>query len=188
MRTVNRGSGCERHLIPGHWKNVHCCALIVQQTASCFVPHAITIRGISRWYPLTSKPCLNMKPWGEASLWPHGPGLVMSLTFIVELNCLVKWVLEQFMCNFPRKKAIGLKYIMCVCEVASLCLTLWPVPGGSLARQAPLSMEFSRQKSWRGLPCPPPGDLPNPGVEPVFLMSPALAGGFFTTSATWEAH
>ena len=38
-----------------------------------------------------------------------------------------------------------------------------------------------------GLPCPPPGDLPNPGTEPVSLMSPALAGGFFTAGAPWEA-
>ena len=38
------------------------------------------------------------------------------------------------------------------------------------------------------MPCLPPGDLPNPGIEPVCLKSPALAGGFFTTSATWEAH
>ena len=56
------------------------------------------------------------------------------------------------------------------------------------ARQAPLSMGFSRQEDWSALPClPPPGDLPNPGIEPVSLMSPALAGGFFTTSNTWEA-
>ena len=48
-------------------------------------------------------------------------------------------------------------------------------------------MGFSRQEYWGGLPCPPPGDLPNPGIEPVSLKSPALAGGFFTTSATWEA-
>ena len=39
-----------------------------------------------------------------------------------------------------------------------------------------------------GLPCPPPGDLPNPGIEPLFLRSPALAGGFLTTSATWEVQ
>ena len=52
--------------------------------------------------------------------------------------------------------------------------------------QAPLFMGFSRQEYWRGLPCPSPGDLPNPGVEPMCLMSPALAGRFFTTSATWE--
>ena len=50
-------------------------------------------------------------------------------------------------------------------------------------------MEFSRQEYWSGLPFPPPGDLPNPGIwkKPASLTSPALAGGFFTTSATWEA-
>ena len=50
-----------------------------------------------------------------------------------------------------------------------------------------LSVGFSRQAYWSGLPCPPPGDLPDPGIKPAPLMSPALAGGFFTTSATWEA-
>ena len=52
------------------------------------------------------------------------------------------------------------------------------------ARQAPLSMGFSRQGYWSGLRCPPPGDLPDSGIEP---MSPALAGGSFTTGTTWEA-
>ena len=47
-------------------------------------------------------------------------------------------------------------------------------------------MEFSRQEYWSGLLCPPPGDLPDPGIEPVSPISPALAGRFFTTSATWE--
>jgi len=49
-------------------------------------------------------------------------------------------------------------------------------------------MGFSRQEYWSGLPCPLPGDLPNPGVEPASLISPALAGRFFITSATWEAQ
>ena len=62
-----------------------------------------------------------------------------------------------------------------------LFATLWCV-----AHQVPLFMEFSRQEYWSGLPCPPP-DLPNPGIEPS-LLSPALAGEFFTTSATCEAH
>ena len=53
-----------------------------------------------------------------------------------------------------------------------------------IAHQAPLSMGFSRQEHWSGLPCPSPGDLPDPGIEPVSLMSSALAGMFFTTSAT----
>ena len=48
---------------------------------------------------------------------------------------------------------------------------------------------FSRQEYWSGLPCPPPpGDLPDPGMEPRSLTSPALASGFFTTCATWEAQ
>ena len=55
----------------------------------------------------------------------------------------------------------------------------------TVARQAPLSMAFSRQEYCSGFPCPSPEDLPNPGIEP--LMSPAPVGGFFTTSATWEA-
>ena len=49
-------------------------------------------------------------------------------------------------------------------------------------------MGFSRQEYWSGVPFPSPGNLPYPGIEPVSLMSPALAGGFFTTSATWEAQ
>ena len=59
--------------------------------------------------------------------------------------------------------------------VAKSCLTLstpWIV-----AHQAPLSLGFPRQEYWSGVPLPPPGDLPDPGVEP---RSPALAGGFFT--------
>ena len=57
----------------------------------------------------------------------------------------------------------------------------------TVAHQAPLSMGFSRQEYLSGLPCSPPGDLPDSGIKPVSLLSPALAGGFFTTSATWEA-
>ena len=61
--------------------------------------------------------------------------------------------------------------------------TLWTV-----VCQAPLSMEFSRQECWNGLLWPPPGHLPHPGIEPMSLMSPALAGGFFTTDATQETQ
>ena len=50
---------------------------------------------------------------------------------------------------------------------------------------APLSMGFSRQEHWSGLPCPPAGDLPDPGIKPTSLMSPELAGRFFTTSVIW---
>ena len=53
-----------------------------------------------------------------------------------------------------------------------------------IAYKTPLSMGFSRQEHWSGIPCPPPGDLPNPGIK---LVSSALTG-FFTTSKTWKAH
>ena len=52
-----------------------------------------------------------------------------------------------------------------------LSATPWTV-----ARQVPLSMGFSRQEYWSGLPCPPPGDLPNSGIEPLSLTLPVLAG------------
>ena len=59
--------------------------------------------------------------------------------------------------------------------------TLWAV-----ARQAPLSLGFSRQEYWTGLSCPPPGDLSDPGIEPVFSVSSALASGLFTTETSQE--
>ena len=78
----------------------------------------------------------------------------------------------------------------CLCMCACCCFscvhlfaTLWAV-----AYWGPLSMGFSRQEYWSGLPWLPPEDLPNPGMQPRSLMPPALAGGFFTTSATWKAH
>ena len=63
-------------------------------------------------------------------------------------------------------------------SVAQSCLTDCFVTPWTVARQAPLSMGFPRQDYWSGLPCPPPGHLPDPGMEPE---SPALIGGFFTT-------
>ena len=53
--------------------------------------------------------------------------------------------------------------------------------------QVPMSMEFSKQGYWNGLPVPPLRDLPNPGIEPKSLGSPELAGEFFTTTTTWKA-
>ena len=71
-----------------------------------------------------------------------------------------------------------LSHFSCV----QLFVALW-----TTACQPPLSMRFSRQDSWSGLPRPPPQDFPNSGIEPMSLMSPALAGRFLTTSAAWEA-
>ena len=73
-------------------------------------------------------------------------------------------------------------YVLSHFNCAWLFVTLW-----TTARQAPLSMRFSRQEYWNGLPCSPPGDLPNPGIKPISLTSPTWAGGFFTIKATCSA-
>ena len=73
--------------------------------------------------------------------------------------------------------------MLCCFSRVRLFATLWTV-----ACQAPLSMGFSRKELWSGLPCPLPGDLPDPGIEPASLMSPELAAGFFTTSATYFSY
>ena len=72
-----------------------------------------------------------------------------------------------------------------MCFFSHVQLFVTPV---TVACQAPPSMGFSRQEYWSGWPCPPPGDLSDPGIEPTSLKSPALAGRFFTTSATWDAR
>ena len=74
------------------------------------------------------------------------------------------------------------KFNKIMCQHAKslqLCLTIDHV--------APLFMGLFRQEYRSGLPFPLSGDLPYPGIEPMSLVSPALAGGFFTTSATWKA-
>ena len=69
------------------------------------------------------------------------------------------------------------EYVLCVCAQSLSCVRLFATPQ-TVARQAPLSMGFSRQKSWTVLPFPSAGDLPEPGIEPE---SPALGVRFFTT-------
>ena len=72
-----------------------------------------------------------------------------------------------------------------------MCIHLYPTlcePMDFSVLQAFLSMEFSRQRYQSELPFSPPGDLPDPGIKTTSLVSPSLAGRFFTNCATWEAH
>ena len=75
---------------------------------------------------------------------------------------------------------------MWMCAQLLSRVLLFSIPQ-TIAHQAPLSMGFSRQEYWSGVSFPPPGDLPHPGNELESPLSPELAGGFFTTSVTWEA-
>ena len=74
---------------------------------------------------------------------------------------------------------------VCMCVCVCVFVQLFAIPW-TVAPQAPLSVGFSRQENWSGSPFPSAGDLPNPVTELVSLVSPALAGKFFTTGATWE--
>ena len=90
---------------------------------------------------------------------------------------------KKYICYFTKNYLCNYIHEICVCVCVCVCARiLWTV-----ACQAPLSMGFSRQEYCSGLPFLLPGDLPYPGIKLTSLMSLALAGGFFTISATWEA-
>ena len=101
--------------------------------------------------------------------------LLNHLIIFIYINT---WFLHY--CNFLN---VECGYMLSHFSHVQCFVTLW-----TIAHQAPLSMGFSRQERCNGLPFPSPGDFPNPEIEPVSLMSPVLAGMFFTTSAAWEAQ
>ena len=96
--------------------------------------------------------------WDARNIWHHSWSDQNKIYF---LGCILgpgsTWVLSHF-------------------SPVQLFVTQWTV-----ARQAPLSIEFSRQEYWNGLPCPPSRDLPDPELEPTSLVSSALVGRFLTT-------
>ena len=76
---------------------------------------------------------------------------------------------------------------LCGCTQLLSHIWLFAVPW-TIARQAPLPMEFFKQEYWSRVPFLTPGNLPNTRIKPKFLMSPALADRLFITSVTWEPH
>ena len=130
-------------------------------------------------------PINSVIPKGATSLYlpiiPINSVIPKGATSLDQEDEPLPWVL-----SFERSGR-GFLFYACACVLSCfshirLFASLWT---GALP--VPLSMGFSRQQYWSGLPCPPPEDLPDPGIKPSSLTSPALAGGFFTTSATWEA-
>ena len=84
-------------------------------------------------------------------------------------------------------KEYNLMIWYCVIACMLSCVQLFATPW-TIAHQASLYIEFSRQEYWSGLPFPPSGHLPSPRIKPVSPGSSPLACGFFSTSATWEAY
>ena len=107
----------------------------------------------------------------------------------------VDWVIQCFLasvtpgkCTHMRRTSWTFKEpLSCYAMLSSFShAQLLAIPH-IVACQGPLPMGFSRQEYWSGLPCPPPGDLLNPGIKPTSLTSSVLASRFITTSTTWEA-
>ena len=125
----------------------------------------------------------------------NGSYQYMNTWFLISLS----WFLHMdrysflFISYFLVLRFLFISYFLVLSAVPAVCAcvrsrfssvrlfsALWTV-----ALQAPVSMGFSRQEYWSGLACSPPWDLPDPGIKPMSLTSPVLAGGFFTPSATW---
>ena len=157
-----------------HWVSVEVCeilpcgswaSLLVAHGLSCPMACAILVPwpGIKPTFPALNGELLTTGPPGKSQTW-----LLLLLLELPPWNTQepsAAWVLYCLAC-----------VLSCYSHVW-LFVTLW-----AGACQFPLSMGLSRQEYWSGLPCPPPGDLPHPGIKPVSLLSPALADGFFTTT------
>ena len=113
-----------------------------------------------------------------SSLQYCSPILTLMCSTTGSLDFFPQVMNPYFFVKYFKKLVMNSNHMcVCVCSVVSDSVTLWTV-----AHQAPLSVEFSRQEYWSRLPYPTPGDLPDPGIEPKSPASPALAGGFFTTA------
>ena len=140
----------------------------LDQETACNVQDPGSIPGLGR--PLEKEMATHFSMLAWRIPWTEEPGGLQSMG---SQKVGHDWVTNTHLLNKPL-----LSHFSCV----QLFATPWAV-----AYQASLSMGLFRQEYWSGLPCPPPGDLPNSKTEPASLMSPALAGEFFTIIATWEA-
>ena len=96
-----------------------------------------------------------------------------------EESNMTEWLTLRYWVGQNVHSSFFVKCYVCTCANSlQSCLTPWN-PMDHIAHQASLSMAFSEHE-WSGLPCPPPGDLSDPGIKPMSLTSPALAGRFFT--------
>ena len=142
---------------------------------------------MSQLYPIQRK-----KRWiQETSIPPRyqlGNGIYHFHCSLAGFAGIHSWVLKKRELVQGNKKQSLQKYHnpkICIPAHLPSCVQLFAAPW-TVAHQAPLPMEFSRQEYWNGVAFPPPMDLPNSGIKPMSLASPTLAGGFFTTSASWE--
>ena len=169
---------CER-LSKGHWD--HRAGLWKQRrnggtSSSEGVPHLLLLKLLGAaiqvpWKEFHCKPEWRVPEGGRLPLPCSAPRTRPP-------PCPLLWVLVGWGCSHPAPHLLG---PLCGHTLSPsrvwLSVILWTV-----VRQAPLSMGFPRQQYRSGLPYPPPGNLPDPGIEPASLVSPALAAGFFIST------
>ena len=141
-----------------------------------FISHSKVVISISidiiatTWTFLDSTCLLSTESETPPTLWVEPNGMCFH-KFSRWFPCMLKFCKHSW------------KYAKILCNRIQLFTTPWTV-----AHQAPLSVGFSKQEYWSGLPCPPPADLPDSWIKPWSHRSPALASRFFTTDATREAQ
>ena len=102
-------------------------------------------------------------------------------------NCLSSYLVEKFLLSLHGQVVCVHACVLSCFKLSCFsCVWLYATPWLCVRLFCPWG--FSRREYWRGLPCLPPGDLPDPRIEPTLLMSPALSGRVFTTSTTWVAQ
>ena len=150
-----------------------------------YSPPGSPVLGFSRQECWSGLPCPPLGDFPDPGIKPRSPAWILyhlshQGSQDIERTPLIRF-LKTLKIEVPYDTCVVpfLGCCVCVCTCVLSLVRLLAAPW-TLACQAPLSMGFSRQD---GLPFPSPGDLPDPGIEPESLVSPALAGGFFTTSA-----
>ena len=128
--------------------------------------------------------CLWMELLERNSEWIEQKKGRIKNSMVFRVLCADKW--ERFEAASKMHFISTFKLWLFCCAMLSLQLCQLFGTLRTVARQALLFMGFSRQEYWCGLPFPPPWDLSNPGIKPALRLSPALAGGFFTSRTTWE--
>ena len=132
---------------------------------------------------MASTVCFSLKT--KAFFSPHPWSVLYSCNFINDTFVLILFLSSKHLKRFYKHKILIFYTKQLIIKCVFACVHVHSVVSDSLwtgAHQASLSMEFFRQEYQSGLPFPALEDLPNPGIEPTSLASPALAGGFFTTN------
>ena len=165
--------------LPPKWVNFMACKLYLNKTVknTFFKKWQSISNPYTKWFiwlPFISEIIQFAKIWVINALSE-------SMHFVKMHTCMNVKVNEKLLIYFSGSPQTWIQEnVLSHFSRVGLFVILWTV-----ACQAPLSMGFSRQEHWSGLPFPAPGDLPNSGIKSVSLKSPAMAGRLFITSPTW---